>query len=63
MKTRTKQTKPKAAKPARDKPQTALPSRDSVKRFLAEAASPPHFRDVVRAFLSLIHISEPTRPY
>nr|WP_295739440.1 ribonuclease R [uncultured Acidocella sp.] len=50
MKTRTKQTKPKAAKPARDKPQTALPSRDSVKRFLAEAASPPHFRDVVRAF-------------
>ncbi|WP_035178739.1 ribonuclease R [Acidocella facilis] len=50
MKTRTKQTEPKAPKPHRETPHTALPSRDSVKRFLAEAASPPHFRDVVRAF-------------
>ncbi len=50
MKTRHKQTKPKAPKPEPAARGAQLPSRDSVKRFLAEAEGAPHFRDVVRAF-------------
>lgn len=46
MKTRHKQTKPRPQKSA----PAPLPSRDSVKRFLAEAENTLHFRDVVRAF-------------
>ena len=50
MKTRHKQTPPKAPKPEPTARQAPLPSRDSVKRFLAESEGMPHFRDVVRAF-------------
>ena len=48
MKTRHKQTKPKPPETLARRP--ALPSRDSVKRFLAEAEGVQHFRDVARAF-------------
>ncbi|MDE2318931.1 MAG: ribonuclease R [Rhodospirillales bacterium] len=48
MKTRHKQTNPKT--PETLNRRAALPSRDSVKRFLAEAQGAPHFRDIIRAF-------------
>lgn len=50
MKTRHKKTKPKAQNAAPEALRGTLPSRDSVKRFLAEAEGVPHFRDVARAF-------------
>ncbi|MDE1895669.1 MAG: ribonuclease R [Rhodospirillales bacterium] len=48
MKTRHKSTKPKPLETMGKR--ASLPSRDSVKRFLAEAQNAQHFRDIVRAF-------------
>jgi ribonuclease R len=50
MKTVHKKPKPKASKSAKNAAPAALPSRDSVKKFLAEAGHKLHFRDVARAF-------------
>ncbi len=48
MKTRHKNSKPKPLESMAKR--APLPSRDSIKRFLAEAPGAPHFRDIVRAF-------------
>ncbi|MDE1906048.1 MAG: ribonuclease R [Rhodospirillales bacterium] len=48
MKTRHKHTKPNPLETLAKR--AVLPSRDSVKRFLAEAQGALHFRDIVRAF-------------
>jgi ribonuclease R len=50
MKTVHKKPRVKAPQPAAILPQPALPSRDSVKKYLAEAGHKLHFRDVARAF-------------
>ncbi len=50
MKTVHKKPKAKAAKPAKIVAHAPLPSRDSIKKFLAEAGRKLHMRDVVRAF-------------
>jgi ribonuclease R len=50
MKTVHKKPKVKAPKPAANTAPAALPSRDSVKKYLAEAGHKLHFRDVARAF-------------
>jgi ribonuclease R len=47
---KTVHKKPRVNKPKEARPPAALPSRDSVKRFLAEANQKVHFRDLVRAF-------------